>query len=233
MNSASETETRFGKKGRAEILGIQLDRVGMEQTLEQVEEFIGSGTPHLIVTANVDTVVRSFTNQKFKEVVNSADLVVADGVPLVWASRFLGEPLPGRVNGTDLVYELCQLFHLKGYSLYFLGAGPGVAAEAAENLRQLFPRARIVGMHSPPMGPIQPRRAGGGGGADRGRQARYPAGSLWPTQARKLALETPGRDRGPRRHRDRGQLRHDLGEGPEGPRVDAKRGAGVALSPDP
>jgi N-acetylglucosaminyldiphosphoundecaprenol N-acetyl-beta-D-mannosaminyltransferase len=75
---------------------------------------------------------------------------VADGMPLVWAARWLRTPLPERVTGVDLLPALCERAALRGHRVFFLGGAPGVAEEAATRLRQRFPGLQIVGMESPP-----------------------------------------------------------------------------------
>jgi N-acetylglucosaminyldiphosphoundecaprenol N-acetyl-beta-D-mannosaminyltransferase len=76
----------------------------------------------------------------------TAALVTPDGFGLLWAGRRLGQPFPERVSGVDLVERLTHLSHAKGYRLYLLGAAPGVAERAAQNLLACYPNAQIVGV---------------------------------------------------------------------------------------
>ncbi len=79
--------------------------------------------------------------------INSADLVTPDGSGIVWAARYLGEPVPERVTGIDLMREICKQAHYNGWKIFLLGGAPGVAAEAAEQLQIEYPNIKIVGTH--------------------------------------------------------------------------------------
>ncbi|MFQ6090675.1 MAG: WecB/TagA/CpsF family glycosyltransferase, partial [Candidatus Bipolaricaulia bacterium] len=84
---------------------------------------------------------------RLKEAYRRADLVTPDGIGLVWASRFLGAPLPERVTGIDMIEEICRRATRRGYRIFLLGARPGVAQKAKERLEKRFPGVRIVGTH--------------------------------------------------------------------------------------
>jgi N-acetylglucosaminyldiphosphoundecaprenol N-acetyl-beta-D-mannosaminyltransferase len=135
---------------RTNILGIKVDRVSMAATIAKIDEFIAARTPHLIITPNVDHLIKARHDKEFKRIYEEADLAVPDGVPLLWAARFLGQPLVERVNGTDLFEALCAHAARRGYRVFFLGAAPGVAAKAARNLEKRHPGLRVVGTYSPP-----------------------------------------------------------------------------------
>lgn len=82
----------------------------------------------------------------------SASLVVADGAPLIWASRIAGNPLPGRVPGSDLIWSLSAALADQGRSIYLLGGAPGTSSRAEQVMRSRFPQLRIAGHLSPPFG---------------------------------------------------------------------------------
>jgi N-acetylglucosaminyldiphosphoundecaprenol N-acetyl-beta-D-mannosaminyltransferase len=103
-----------------------------------------------VVTVNVDFLRLARKDTGFQGIVNGADLVLADGMPLVWASRRRPTPLPCRVTGVDMMMACAQLAANRGYSIFLLGAEPGVAHKTAEVLRERFPNLRIVGTYSPP-----------------------------------------------------------------------------------
>jgi N-acetylglucosaminyldiphosphoundecaprenol N-acetyl-beta-D-mannosaminyltransferase len=107
-----------------------------------------------VVTVNLDFLSIAQRDKLFRRTLNTADLAVADGMPLVWASRMRGEALPERVAGVDLVIESCRLAAETGESVFLLGAAPGVADAAARKLEEAFPGLRVAGAYSPPMGPI-------------------------------------------------------------------------------
>ncbi|MCG3210877.1 MAG: UDP-N-acetyl-D-mannosaminuronic acid transferase [Anaerolineae bacterium] len=130
----------------ATILGVNIHAVTNAQTLALIEEFIASGRPHQLCTVNPEFAVRAQSDAEFKAIINRAALALPDGIGLLKAARFLGQtPLPERVAGSDLVIRLAELSHQKGYRIYFLGAMPGVAEQAAANLRQKFPGLQVAG----------------------------------------------------------------------------------------
>lgn len=132
------------------ILGTPVDILDMSQTLTRLEEFIQEGHFHQVATANTDFLVNALGDRELLRILHNADLVVADGMPLVWASRVMGSPLPERVTGADLVPRLACLAAQKGYRIYMLGARPGVAQRAKAKLEADCPGVRIVGCVSPP-----------------------------------------------------------------------------------
>jgi N-acetylglucosaminyldiphosphoundecaprenol N-acetyl-beta-D-mannosaminyltransferase len=130
----------------------------MDEALAQCDEFIASGRltgrSHQIATVNADFVVNSLNDPELRRILQDCDMATADGMPLVWASRLLGGPLPGRVTGADMVPSLAERAAQRGYSIFFLGARPGIAARAAEILQQRFPGLKIAGILSPPPGSV-------------------------------------------------------------------------------
>jgi N-acetylglucosaminyldiphosphoundecaprenol N-acetyl-beta-D-mannosaminyltransferase len=139
---------------RVTIDKIEIDPVTMQQAIERIAEAVGSREPRSlhVVTPNAQFVQIARSNQRFADIVNKSDLSVADGVPLVWASRLLGQPLPGRVNGTDLMVRLCQESAARGWSVYFLGGKPEAGAAAARVMEEAYPGLKVAGIDCPPMG---------------------------------------------------------------------------------
>lgn len=135
---------------RINILGTAIDRVSMADAIARVHQFIAARIPSLIVTPNVDTVIQARRDAELNRIYACADLTVPDGVPLLWAAKFLGQPLIERVNGTDLFEALCAHGADLGHRVFLLGAAPGVAAQAAENLRRRHPGLNVTGTYSPP-----------------------------------------------------------------------------------
>src|SRR6266540_3507242 len=91
------------------ILGVPFDNITSDETLERIEQMIGSRKPHYIATANVDFLVQAREDVELHRILFDADLVLCDGTPLLWVSRLLGNPLPERVAGADVVPRLIQL----------------------------------------------------------------------------------------------------------------------------
>lgn len=132
---------------RLEILGVGIDKVNSQQALQKIREFIASGKPHQIVTANAEIIYQASKNKKMKDIINRAQLVTADGSGVVWASRQLKQPLEQRVTGIDLVNSICAQSAKENWKIYILGSAPGVASEAAKNICKTFPGCNIVGTH--------------------------------------------------------------------------------------
>ena len=132
---------------KATILGCAIDRLDMEGTLRRCEEIVEArqGVQHMAV--NVAKIVTLRDNPRLREIVAASELVNADGQPLVWASRLLGDPLPERVAGIDLMHRLFELAERKGYRVYVLGAREHVLERALDVLRTRHPRLEVAGSH--------------------------------------------------------------------------------------
>lgn len=137
---------------RVPIAGVPVDNVDMNGAIARIEELISSGTGAYVVTPNVDHIVRLQHDHEFMEVYRHADLVVADGMPLIWASRYLGTPLVARVTGADLFPKLCHVAGSRGYRIFLFGALPGAAETAAQKLIDSDPRIVVAGTYCPPYG---------------------------------------------------------------------------------
>jgi N-acetylglucosaminyldiphosphoundecaprenol N-acetyl-beta-D-mannosaminyltransferase len=132
------------------ILGIPFDNVTSSQALNRIEQMIASRKPHYLATANVDFLVQAREDIELRRILFEADLILCDGTPLLWVSRLLGNPLPERVAGADVVPRLIQLAEEKKYRLFLLGATPDSISSAAANLRERYPDLIIAGYYSPP-----------------------------------------------------------------------------------
>lgn len=124
---------------------VRVDKVSMDDTLEACENFIRSRVPHQLVVINVAKMVKARADQKLRRIINDADWVGADGMPLVWLSKYLGDPIPGRVNGTDLMEKLVELAARQGYSIYFLGAKPEVVRKVVRVYTTKYPSLKVAG----------------------------------------------------------------------------------------
>ena len=137
------------------MMGVPFDQVSVEQTLGIVREMIEEGRPHLLATANVDFLAQVQEDEGLRRILVDADLVVCDGTPLVWMSRLLGDALPERVAGSDLVPLLLDLAAGQGYRVYFLGGRDEVLGTALEKIRERWPALEVAGMYSPPFAPLE------------------------------------------------------------------------------
>ncbi len=138
--------------GRVNICGVQIDNLTMRGSLERIGDLVRQRKPSYVITPNADHIVKVQNDALFKKIYAEASLVLADGMPLIWASYFLGTPLKEKVSGSDLVPELCREAAKKGYRLFFLGGRPGAADRAKEFLEKEFPKINIVGTDCPPLG---------------------------------------------------------------------------------
>lgn len=139
---------------RVDLRGVLLDRVDRPEAIDRISGFLESGTPHQIVTVNLDFLAIAQTNPRFRDTLNLADLAVADGMPLVWVSRLRGEAVPERVTGVWLAEECCRIAAERNAGVFLLGAAPGVAAAAGRELETRYPGLRVVGAYAPPIGAI-------------------------------------------------------------------------------
>jgi len=129
------------------ILGVKISAVDTAAALEAIEEFIGSGRPHMVVTADSSAVVFSRKDPELREIINTASLVTPDSIGILWAARRFGNPLPERVSGVDLAELLCERAASSGHRVFLLGAAPGIADKAAEKLKERHPGLIIAGTH--------------------------------------------------------------------------------------
>ena len=132
---------------KVKILGVKIDNLSLQEVLEKVNSFFQSKNKHYIVTPNPEFLVDAYKDHNFKEILNYADIAVADGVGLIYAAKFQGQKLQ-RVSGVDLFGFLCELAEHNNYPIFLLGAARGVAKQTAEVLYQNFPSLNIVGAES-------------------------------------------------------------------------------------
>jgi N-acetylglucosaminyldiphosphoundecaprenol N-acetyl-beta-D-mannosaminyltransferase len=130
------------------FLGVRADDLTWDEFLAGVEAFIAQGTPHQIVTVNPEFVMAARRDSEFRAIINRAALALPDGVGLLWAGRLLGQPLRQRVTGADGAPRLAERAAEKGWRLFLLGAGPGVAEEAARRLVERYSGLKIVGAYA-------------------------------------------------------------------------------------
>jgi len=128
-----------------EILGIPVHRVTMVQTLDILDQFVKSGQPHFVITADASGAVQAQSDAEFRALFDRADLVTPDSAGILWASKRYGKPLTERVSGVEIVEHICRASATGGYRIYFLGAAPGVAESAAEAMRKRYPGCQIIG----------------------------------------------------------------------------------------
>jgi N-acetylglucosaminyldiphosphoundecaprenol N-acetyl-beta-D-mannosaminyltransferase len=132
------------------VLGVPFDPITLDCAVDRIESMVAEGGVHYVVTPNVDFLVKARRDAELHRILVGADLVLCDGKPIVWASRWLGDALPCRVAGSDLIPSLLQRAAERGWRVFLLGGGPGVASEASRRIAAAHPSLPKVAYHSPP-----------------------------------------------------------------------------------
>ncbi len=130
---------------RIDILGIPVDGLTKTELLSLVDEWIISGQPHQIATVNAEFIVDAQSNTRFRSALGQADLNLADSTGIMWAARRLGQALPERISGADLVFDLAERAAKRHWRLYLVGGMPGIAQAAAATLKKRYPTLIIAG----------------------------------------------------------------------------------------
>lgn len=129
------------------ILGIPVAKMTMAEVLDWIRIMVEQGKSRHVVTANAEIIHKAKREQEFSRLINNADLITADGSGVIWASKVLGNPLPERVTGIDLVHQLFSQAEAKGWRLYLLGAAPEVVEKAVLNTLSKHPLLQVAGYH--------------------------------------------------------------------------------------
>lgn len=132
---------------RINVLGVGFDNVTMEEAVDRGVELLQSPGAHYVVTPNPEIVEVCRENLAARQAVNAADLVLPDGIGVVKGAKMLGTPLKAKVPGIEFAAGLMERMAAEGWSLYLLGAKPGVAEAAGENLAAKYPGLKIAGTH--------------------------------------------------------------------------------------
>src|SRR3977135_3112858 len=132
------------------VLGVRVDCLDMSAALDRIQQLVEAGGHHLVATVNPEFVMSARRDREFAEVLESADLCLADGTGVVWAARRQGCKLGGPVPGVDLIPSLAAMCARGGYQLFLLGAAPGVAADLAARVRADNPGLEVA---APPGSP--------------------------------------------------------------------------------
>ena len=132
---------------RTEIMGVGFDDLTLDEAAQRAAGMIDEGGFHYVVTPNPELVDRARREEPFRQALNGADLVLPDGIGVVYAARLLGRRLKGRCPGIDFAGKLMEHMARTGLRLYLLGAKPGVAEAAAARLEIRYPGLTICGTH--------------------------------------------------------------------------------------
>jgi N-acetylglucosaminyldiphosphoundecaprenol N-acetyl-beta-D-mannosaminyltransferase len=152
VTGASADNSCETPNSKVALFGFRFDRCTLGQAVDRVLGLLELGdSGHYVVTPNVDHAVLLHKRPELASVYSDASLVIADGLPLIWASQWLKKALPERVAGSDLVPAVFRAAR-KPLRVYLLGARPGIAQTAADNIVLKYPNVRIAGVQSPPVG---------------------------------------------------------------------------------
>ncbi len=134
------------------LLGVPIHRVSQAEAIDHILRSLDAGVGGWVLTPNLDIHRRLRRDPEFSDLCAGATLRLADGMPLIWASRLRGTPLVERVAGSDLLIPLAGRAAAAGRTIFLLGGNPGAAEGAAARLRTLHPEIRVVGVECPPFG---------------------------------------------------------------------------------
>jgi N-acetylglucosaminyldiphosphoundecaprenol N-acetyl-beta-D-mannosaminyltransferase len=135
------------------LFGVPIDDLTMTETIDAIGELIDRGRrehrTHQVATVNVDFLVNALSDERIRELLQAADLCIADGKPVLWGARAVGMPLRERVAGADLVPQLAERAATTGWRIHLFGSAPGTAEAAAELLSSRYPGAIVTGFSGP------------------------------------------------------------------------------------
>ena len=130
---------------KTEILGLQFDNLTLDEATQAGAEFLSGTGFHYVVTPNPEFILAAETDLEFKTILNQADLVLPDGIGVVYSAKILGTPLKSRVPGIDFATKMLEVLNETGGRLFLLGAKPGVAEQAGERILEQYPNIVLCG----------------------------------------------------------------------------------------
>jgi N-acetylglucosaminyldiphosphoundecaprenol N-acetyl-beta-D-mannosaminyltransferase len=132
--------------GRVDVLGVGVDPVTVEGLHGEVGRLIRNGHRGSVLNVNVHCLNLCYEDSELRGFLNGADVVFCDGAGVMLAARLLGRRIPERITYADWAWQLAAFAEAEGFSVYLLGARPGVAQEAARRLQARYPNLKIVGV---------------------------------------------------------------------------------------
>lgn len=132
---------------RLNILGTYVDQVTKDEALENFKEMLQTENCQMIITPNSEIVMNATKDSPLRTLINEADMVIPDGIGLVYASRLLRQPLSERVTGIDFLEQILSCLHQNNGSIFLLGSKPGIAEKASEKMKEKYPNLTIAGTH--------------------------------------------------------------------------------------
>ena len=132
---------------KTHVLGVPFDAVTMEQAVAKAKKMLAEEGQHFICTPNPEIVMEAQKDKELMNIVHEADMVIPDGIGVVWASKYSEIRLKERVAGYDLTQNLMAELAATGETFYFFGGAPGVASTAARMMMKKYPGLKVVGVH--------------------------------------------------------------------------------------
>lgn len=133
------------------LMGVHLDNLSQQESVDHIVSSASRGEGGRMVNVNVDVLRLVVADPAVRQLMADADLVLADGMPIMWAGRLQGTPLKQRVAASEAIWPLCSEAATRGMSVFLLGAPPGTARRAGEVLAARYP-GLVFSHHSPPLG---------------------------------------------------------------------------------
>lgn len=130
------------------IFGTRVDKVSLDEAVNIVDEFLKKEGAKTIYTPNTEIIMEAREDENLKKILNNGDLIIPDGIGLIYASKIKKKPLKGRVTGFDLSMKMLEIANENGYSLFLLGGKEGVSKEAGENILKKYPNIKIAGYNN-------------------------------------------------------------------------------------
>jgi len=134
---------------RRNILGCPFDAISFSETVECIEKAVMENRTLQIVPGSIDFVIKAKKNLEFADLLARSDLVIADGVPIVWAAKILREPIKGRVSGTDIVWECARISSKLGFPVALVGGKYELTSRASDMMKKKYPGASLVPIFTP------------------------------------------------------------------------------------
>lgn len=133
---------------KTHVLGVPFDAVTMEQAVAKAKKMLTEEGQHFICTPNPEIVMEARKDKELMNILHEADMVIPDGIGVVWASKYSETRLTERVAGYDLTQNLMAELAATGQTFYFFGGAPGVASAAARMMMKKYPGLKVVGVHN-------------------------------------------------------------------------------------
>ncbi len=129
------------------IFGVKINNITFDEAVEEIKGYLKGNSLRTIYTPNPEIVMGAKEDEELRKLLNTADMVTADGIGLIYASKIKGKPLKERVTGYDLSLKMLEIGNENSYGIYLLGGKEGIAKEAGVNIKKDYPNINVLGHH--------------------------------------------------------------------------------------